>query len=135
MNLKLIITTTLLGCSAFSVMAKNDHLYNLYLQKSIAIEKQYIVCSKMPENDKSDSCLVKVSQDYDNLIKAIRKSSGSSVDEKLWQRLNINFDTAKSSCGSRLTTVLPNEHYTPFSACKHAMEQVFFTTVLNLHYQ
>lgn len=135
MKFKLIGTFILLGCATLANAEKNDKLYNLYLQKSLNLEKKYIACSQMPAGEKANACIYSVRDAYTDLIKSIRKSSGSNVDEKLWQRLNINFEAAKDTCGSSLNTGYPNPHYEPFHACAHTIEYAFFTTTINLHYQ
>lgn len=105
-----------------------------YLAEINSISMNYISDRKKPEGkayfNASDLAVSK----YKQIIKKVRNQNTQKVDEKLWQSINVNFNSLIKNCrSSTYTEVDFIAPLMPVSDCEVINYRNFATTTVKLH--
>lgn len=128
----------ILACMAptLALAEPDNSLYKNYLNKSIALEKQYkATCQTKKNVEDFSSCASKINKSYDALILDIRKNHHLRTNTKLWQYMTTNYAKSGDTCSSPLTNYHNNEIYSPYLECMHAVTHAFYIGTINVHFQ
>jgi len=124
-----ILFPILLGVSFYTFA--DTATYNKYMKEVSLIEAKLSKC--IPDVNESHICYNNAEKKYDNIIKSIRKAHSSKVDIKLWQSINLGFESRKNNCRSEYLDAGPTQLFYPYIDCLNSSYHGLTVTTIELH--